>query len=166
VPHDELPEYIRRVLPSLPHNADRRTLASMITRLIYPLSPRSMETWPLDWRRVNKHSVAPTEQALTRAWRIYCAAPVTRVGQPGSRRPPQLAEAAMVRHNDAVDEGSNPRPAGPQLAANPAPSTPSGADGRKSSRSFASPTPGSRMAWSSTACTASDAPVSERRRRP
>jgi hypothetical protein len=110
VPHDELPEYIQRVLPSLPRNADRRTLAPIITRLIYPLSHRSMEIWPLDWRRVNKHSVAATEQALRHAWRIYSAAPVTRAGRPGNRPLPQLGEGA-ADHNDAADERPSPHPA-------------------------------------------------------
>jgi hypothetical protein len=49
----ELPEYILSELPNLPRHGDRKTLAPIITKLVFPVSHRSLEIWPLRWRFVN-----------------------------------------------------------------------------------------------------------------
>ena len=76
----DLPPYILDELPNLPRNADRKALADIITRLLSPVSDRSLEVWPLKWRRVNGHSLAATEDAEF-TWRKFAAAPVMKGGR-------------------------------------------------------------------------------------
>ena len=77
----ELPDFLKAELSKLPRNGDRRMLAQIITQLIFPVSHRSLEVWPLTWRRVSKKAVASTEEALRHAWRMYDAA-ATRTASP------------------------------------------------------------------------------------
>jgi hypothetical protein len=80
-PFEPLPPYIVDELSNLPRHADRKTLADIITRLLFPVSDRSLEIWPLKWRRVNGHSLASTEEGLRLAWEKFRAAPVLRGGR-------------------------------------------------------------------------------------
>jgi hypothetical protein len=64
----ELPDFIVDELRKLPRYADRMALASAISRLIFPVSRRTLEAWPLRWRRVNGHAVAETYEAFAHAW--------------------------------------------------------------------------------------------------
>jgi hypothetical protein len=77
----ELPDYILSELPNLPRFADRKALATLITRFLYPVSPRSLEAWPLNLRIVNGHAVAEVSETLAYAWRKFDAAPVTMSGR-------------------------------------------------------------------------------------
>jgi hypothetical protein len=77
----ELPEYIANELPNLPRHGDRKTLALIITKFIFPVSRRTLEVWPLKWRRVNGHAVAATDEALAHAWRKFESAPATLSGR-------------------------------------------------------------------------------------
>jgi hypothetical protein len=81
----ELPEYIANELPNLPRHGDRKTLALIITKFIFPVSRRTLEVWPLKWRRVNGHAVAATDEALVHAWRKFQSAPAMLSGR-GRRR--------------------------------------------------------------------------------
>jgi hypothetical protein len=47
-----------------PRNADRRTLAAIISREVGPVSPQSLEKWPLVGRRFNGRMVFPVADAL------------------------------------------------------------------------------------------------------
>jgi hypothetical protein len=47
-----------------PRNADRRILAAIITYEVGPVSPRSLEKWPLIGRRFNGRTVFPVADAL------------------------------------------------------------------------------------------------------
>ncbi len=81
--HDspELPEFIIDELRKLPRYADRTALASAISRLIFPVSRRTLEVWPLRWRLVNGHAVAATHEAFAHAWRKFDSAPVVIGGR-------------------------------------------------------------------------------------
>jgi hypothetical protein len=81
----ELPEYILNELPNLPRHGDRKTLAPIITKLVFPVSHRSLEVWPLKWRFVNGRALAATDEALAHAWRKFKSAPVTMSGRRRSR---------------------------------------------------------------------------------
>jgi len=50
-----------------PRNADRRILAAIITYEVGPISPRSLEKWPLVGRRFNGRTVFSVADALKRA---------------------------------------------------------------------------------------------------
>ena len=41
----------------LPVNADKVTGAAIITHLFFPISPRTLEKWPLTVRRPNKAAI-------------------------------------------------------------------------------------------------------------
>jgi hypothetical protein len=81
----ELPDYILSELPNLPHHGDRKTLAPIITKLVFPVSHRSLEVWPLRWRFVNGHALAETYEALAHAWRKFNSATVIMRGRGRSR---------------------------------------------------------------------------------
>ena len=85
--HDtpELPDYIASELPNLPRHGDRKTLAPIITKFVFPVSHRSLEVWPLKWRHVNGRALAATHEALAHAWRKFNSAPVTMSGRGRSR---------------------------------------------------------------------------------
>jgi hypothetical protein len=88
VQHDtsELPDFIVDELRNLPRYADREALAAAISRLIFPVSRRTLEAWPVAWRIVNGHAIAETSDAFKYAWRKFASAPVAMSGK-GRRRP-------------------------------------------------------------------------------
>jgi hypothetical protein len=47
-----LPGYIVEALADSPRYVDRKTLALIIGRMLFPVSDRSLGVWPLKWRRV------------------------------------------------------------------------------------------------------------------
>jgi hypothetical protein len=95
----DLPDYIVSELPNLPRHGDRKMLAPIITKFVFPVSHRSLEVWPLKWRRVNGHAVAETYEALAHAWRKFNSASVTMRGRGRSRatRRNQLSHTAADR---------------------------------------------------------------------
>lgn len=48
----------------LPARLDRRMAAQIITRHFFPVSHRTLETWPIRWRLVNGRALAETEEVL------------------------------------------------------------------------------------------------------
>lgn len=51
----------------LPKYADKVTSAAIITHLFFPISPRSLEKWPLTVRRPNKASIYDVAELLSQA---------------------------------------------------------------------------------------------------
>ena len=49
---------------NLPARLDRRTAAAVITCHYFPVSHRTLETWPIRWRIVNGRALAETEEIL------------------------------------------------------------------------------------------------------
>lgn len=60
---------------------DRHQLAEIHHRYFGPLSARTLETWPLPWRRVNGRAVAEVRVFLAEAERRFNAAPVILGGR-------------------------------------------------------------------------------------
>lgn len=50
-----------------PRHADRRTLAAIISHEFFPISPRSLERWPLLVRRINGRALYAVKDALAMA---------------------------------------------------------------------------------------------------
>jgi hypothetical protein len=50
-----------------PRNADRKTLAAIITHELFPISPRTIERWPLVVRKVNGRAICKTSEAIAMA---------------------------------------------------------------------------------------------------
>lgn len=48
----------------LPRFADRKTLAAIITHNFFPISHRTLQTWPLTVRRPNRAAVYEVAEAL------------------------------------------------------------------------------------------------------
>ncbi len=51
----------------LPKYADKVTAAAIITHLFFPISPRSLEKWPLTVRRPNKAAIYDVAELLIQA---------------------------------------------------------------------------------------------------
>jgi hypothetical protein len=56
----ELPAYLKDVLKRLPLHVNRRQGAELITQYFFPVSPRTLEVWPLSTRRVNGQAISET----------------------------------------------------------------------------------------------------------
>ena len=62
----------------LPKHVDKRQLAQIHNQYYGPISHRSLETWPLEWRLVNGRGVTETGAALAEARRRFNAGRVIR----------------------------------------------------------------------------------------
>ena len=49
----------------LPQYADKQTAAAIITHFYFPISPRTLERWPLIVRRPNKASIYAVDELLS-----------------------------------------------------------------------------------------------------
>jgi hypothetical protein len=76
----------------LPRYGERKLLARIHRQYYGPMSDRTLEKWPLDWRQSNGHAVAEVRAFLVEAQKRFDAAPVIM----GGRR---LARA--TRHQDS-----------------------------------------------------------------
>lgn len=65
----------------LPRYSTRLQLSAIHAKYFGPLSPRTLENWPLAWRIVNGRAVADTRQFLAEAERRFNQAPVIRGGR-------------------------------------------------------------------------------------
>ncbi len=89
-------ETVRAALPDapdlagLPVRVDRKAGAALLARYFFPVSPRSLEVWPLTWRRVNGYAVCETAELFAVAQAKLDAAPPIR----GGKRAADLQSAA------------------------------------------------------------------------
>jgi hypothetical protein len=60
---------------------DRRTAAELVTRLFFPVSPRTVEAWPLTVRRVNGKATMETAELFAFAQAKLDAAPPIKGGR-------------------------------------------------------------------------------------
>ena len=58
-----------------PARVDRKRGAQIITDLYFPISPRTLEAWPIIWRYVNGRATCDTEELLALAEAKLNAAP-------------------------------------------------------------------------------------------
>jgi hypothetical protein len=77
----ELPPDLLAALSEAPVNIDRRGGAELVTRLLFLVSHRTLEAWPLPSRRVNGRAVFPTRELLRVAHAKLSAAPVSACGR-------------------------------------------------------------------------------------
>jgi hypothetical protein len=54
---------------NLPPRVCRRAAAQIVTRNFFPVSHRTLERWPLTWRRVNGRALVETADLLKEAQR-------------------------------------------------------------------------------------------------
>ena len=60
---------------AIPTRVDRKRGAQLITDLFFPISHRTLETWPLVWRQVNGRATCETSDLLSLAQAKLDAAP-------------------------------------------------------------------------------------------
>jgi hypothetical protein len=68
-------------LSALPARVDRKTGAELVARHFFPISPRTLEIWPLDWRHVNGRAVCETAELFAVAQAKLAAAPLVRTSR-------------------------------------------------------------------------------------
>ena len=76
-----LPPWLEDVLCRLPTNVNRRRGAEEVSQNLFPVSPRTLEAWPLPMRRVNGQAIVSTRVLFAVAYEKYLAAPVVMVGR-------------------------------------------------------------------------------------
>ena len=82
----DLLELFEEMLEKAPAFIDRRTGAELITGNLFPVSPRSIETWQLPTQCVNGRAVVPTVKLLEIAFGKLTAAPVVMGGRKTEER--------------------------------------------------------------------------------
>ena len=68
------------ILGVLPARLDRRAGAALISQHLFPISPRTLERWPVTWRRINGKALVDTSELLAEAQRRVDIAPAIRGG--------------------------------------------------------------------------------------
>jgi hypothetical protein len=66
---------------TLPVRVDRRKGAELVTLHYFPVSPRTLEAWPLGWRLVNGKATCLTTELFAVAQAKLDAAPVIRASR-------------------------------------------------------------------------------------
>jgi hypothetical protein len=80
-------------LSALPVRVDRRTGAALLARYFFPCSPRTLEAWPIRWRRVNGRALVETAELFALARGKLDEAPAVLGG-----RKPAGATASITSH--------------------------------------------------------------------
>lgn len=62
-------------LLNLPRRLDRRLAAQVLSEHFFPISPRTLERWPLKWKRINGRALVETSELLAEAQRRVDEAP-------------------------------------------------------------------------------------------
>ena len=70
-----------RDLSDLPRRMDRRLAARVLSDHFFPISPRTLERWPVTWRRINGRALCETSELLAEAQRRVDTAPAILGGQ-------------------------------------------------------------------------------------
>ena len=55
----ELPQWLLDVVDAMPAKIDRKAGAALVTEYLFPTSPKSVKSWPLDWECPNGKAIAP-----------------------------------------------------------------------------------------------------------
>ena len=61
---------------------DRKSLAKLISELYFPISHRTLEKWPLEWKLVNGRALGDTHEALAHAEKMLSGAVQIRGNKP------------------------------------------------------------------------------------
>ena len=67
-------------LDDLPRRLDRKTAAQIVSHYYFPISPRTLEKWPVAWRRVNGRALVETGELIGEAMRRVDASIAVRGG--------------------------------------------------------------------------------------
>ena len=65
-------------------HGDKKQLAEIHSRYFGTVSPRSLERWPISWRKVNGRNVSSVRDFLALSKRRFESAPLIRSGSSGT----------------------------------------------------------------------------------
>jgi hypothetical protein len=68
-------------LSTLPTRVPRDVAADLLRKFFFEVSPRSLERWPLGWRRLNGKAHCETAELFAVAEQLLAEAPVIRGGR-------------------------------------------------------------------------------------
>ena len=81
-PHPSVQNETSKTAPTpLPVRVDRKTAAALVTQHFFPVSPRTVEAWPLTIRRVNGRATMETAELFAFARAKVEAAPPIKGGR-------------------------------------------------------------------------------------
>jgi hypothetical protein len=63
----ELPQWALDVVEAMPDNIDRKDGAALVTKHVFPTSPKTVKSWPLPWECPNGRAIAPPATYLAYA---------------------------------------------------------------------------------------------------
>ena len=63
----ELPQWLLDVVDAMPDNIDRKDGAALVTKHVFPTSPKTVKSWPLPWSCPNGRAIAPPAMYLAYA---------------------------------------------------------------------------------------------------
>ena len=75
------PEGLGGIVGRFPVRVGRRVAAEIVTNNFFPVSHRTLERWPLKWRRVNGRALVATSELFAEAQRRVDEAPEIRSGE-------------------------------------------------------------------------------------
>lgn len=64
-----------------PKRVDRKVGAQLVSQHYFPISPRTLECWPLTWQRLNGRALVETSKLLAEAQRRVSEAPFVMGGK-------------------------------------------------------------------------------------
>ena len=86
-PADKLTPDTSPIYEPMPVRVDRRQGAKLISARLFPISPRTLETWPVRWRRVNGRALCETDELLAVAEEKFASAPSILGGRKTKNNP-------------------------------------------------------------------------------
>ena len=88
-------------IAALPVRVDRKTGAELVAKFYFPVSPRTLEAWPLMTRQVNGKATVATADLFAYARQKLDAAPPPRLG--GRKPKVQQHQSAPRRSTSEAD---------------------------------------------------------------
>jgi hypothetical protein len=88
----ELSQELLEVVDAMPAKIDRKDGAALVTKLVYPTTPKTVKSWPLPWECPNGRAIAPPAMYL--AYAIWKARKASTGNARWFRATRQAADAA------------------------------------------------------------------------
>ena len=106
----DLEELLKELSKKYPRRMTRRAAAEAVTREFFEVQPRSLERWPLGWRRVNGKAHAETPELFTvAAAKLADAAPI-RGGRHAAGRPDAACGTSYAYRGNAAANSPRAEP--------------------------------------------------------
>jgi hypothetical protein len=81
-----LPVHAPPDLTTLPVRTPRDTAAALVSKYYFKISPRTLERWPLTWRRLNGKAHCETAELFAHAELMLAEAPPVMGGHAGQQK--------------------------------------------------------------------------------